>query len=216
MSPEEHLSVRWDSREPLKDIAAEAYLVVQHLSLRRPWNTILWRFYAIFFYMLGSMPANGARNISDLMHQRLVEALQLSQKITDDIDVMKQNLRSWTAAGFKYHKICLRLGQGALFLLPQVQDTVWEDEHSATGSNKEDSIDSESHKKRRRDDSFPSYDSSLSQQASGFAGKNLSPSLPLAEMTHEKGGVSANHILDDVDFDGYLKRQTPSSLGTLR
>ncbi|KAJ8062964.1 hypothetical protein OCU04_008211 [Sclerotinia nivalis] len=63
---------------------------------------------------------------------------------------------------------------------------------SVASCNREDSTDSESHKKRRRDDSFPSYDSSLAQQASELAVKDLSLSLPLTEMTHEQGGVSAN------------------------
>lgn len=53
-----------------------------------------------------------------------LKVLLKSEKITDEIAVIEGNLRSWTAAGSRYHKICLRLDKGALFLLPQVSDNV--------------------------------------------------------------------------------------------
>jgi hypothetical protein len=121
---EANSGIRWNSGESFENVVTNVYVVVQHLRLRRPWDTILWRFYAIFFYMLGVMLAHGARNKSECMHERLLKALQQSGKIADEIVVIDENLRSWTAAGFKYHQICHCLGKGTLFLLPQVPDKV--------------------------------------------------------------------------------------------
>ncbi|KAH6667750.1 hypothetical protein B0J14DRAFT_704225 [Halenospora varia] len=112
------LGTLWDSEKSVESVATEAYLAVRHLRVRRLWDTILWRFYANFFYNLALLLGNGQ-----------------SEKITDEIAVIEGNLRSWTAAGSRYHKICLRLDKGALFLLPQVPDNVWEDEHSLKGTD---------------------------------------------------------------------------------
>jgi len=58
--------------------------------------------------------------MSDKQYQRLLKIILQSKHITDSAIVVENNLRSWTAAGSRYYKICLRLGDGALFLLPQV------------------------------------------------------------------------------------------------
>ncbi|KAH6667474.1 hypothetical protein B0J14DRAFT_620004 [Halenospora varia] len=117
------LGTLWDSEKSIESVATEAYLAVRRLRVRRLWDTILWRFYANFFYSLALLLGNGQVNMSDGLYQRLLKVLQ-SEKITDEIAVIEGNLRSWTAAGSRYHKICLRLDKGALFLLPQVPDNV--------------------------------------------------------------------------------------------
>lgn len=119
-----HYGTQWDSGESIENVATKVYLVVRHLNLRRLWDTILWRFYASFFYNLALLLGNGQVNMSNGLYQRLLKVLLRSEKITDEIAVIEENLRSWTASGSRYHKICLRLDKGALFLLPQLSDNV--------------------------------------------------------------------------------------------
>lgn len=113
------------SRKPIESIATDVYLVVRRLTLRRVLDTILWRFYVTFFYDLALLLGNGQVNMSDGLYQKLLKILLQSKRITDEIAVIEGNLRSWTAAGSRYHKICHHLNKGALFLLPQVSDNVY-------------------------------------------------------------------------------------------
>ncbi|TEY29578.1 hypothetical protein BOTCAL_0938g00040 [Botryotinia calthae] len=61
-----------------------------------------------------------------LEQEELIKALTQSKKITDDIGVIKANLKHWIAAGSRYNRICLALDKGALFLIPQISDDMWE------------------------------------------------------------------------------------------
>lgn len=119
-----NLGKHWDSRASIENVSTEAYLIVRHLNLRRSWDTILWRFYAYFFRQLACLLGDGQVNMSNGLYQRLFKALVQSEMITDAAAVIEENLRLWIAAGSRYYKICLRLGTGALFLLPQVSDKV--------------------------------------------------------------------------------------------
>lgn len=118
------LEACWESRGSIERIATEAYLIVRQLGQRRMLDTILWRFYVYFFYSLALLLGDGQLNMSNGLYQRLLAALLQSKQVTDDAATIEENLLAWKAAGSKYHKICLRLGQGALFLLPQVSDGV--------------------------------------------------------------------------------------------
>lgn len=110
----------------IETVAIEAYLVIRHLSLRRRVDTVRWRFYATLFYDLARLLGNGQEHMSDALYQELRTALSRSREITDadEAVIVDKNLRSWIAAGSRYHRICLRLGRGALFLLPHVLDKV--------------------------------------------------------------------------------------------
>jgi hypothetical protein len=118
------LGIQWGSEKSIENVASKAYLVVRKLNLRRLWDTMLWRFYANFFYNLALLLGNGQVNMSDGLHQRLLKALLHSEKITDETAVIEENVRSWVVAGSRYYKICLHLGKGALFLLPKLSDNV--------------------------------------------------------------------------------------------
>ncbi|CCD42667.1 hypothetical protein BofuT4_P074690.1 [Botrytis cinerea T4] len=111
-------------------IAVEAYSVIQKLRLRQVYDVILWRFYVSFFYHLALMLGHGQKvltsNLYNLLYERLIKALTQSKKITDDIGVIKANLQHWIAAGSRYNRICLALDKGALFLIPQISDDMWE------------------------------------------------------------------------------------------
>jgi hypothetical protein len=120
----ELLGIHWDSRESTDSVASEAYFVVRRLNSQRLWDTILWRFYASFFYDLALLLGNGQVNLTNGLYQRLLEVLSQSEKITDDIVTIESNIRAWTAAGSRYNKICKHLDKGALFLLPHLSDNV--------------------------------------------------------------------------------------------
>lgn len=101
-----------------------AYLTTKQLEPRRLWDTILWRFYTSFFYSLALLLGDGRVNLTDGLYGRLLEAISQSSNVTDKIDVIQAKLQLWTTAGARYYKICQYLGDGALFLLPHISDSV--------------------------------------------------------------------------------------------
>ncbi|EMR88481.1 hypothetical protein ACHAPC_003856 [Botrytis cinerea] len=58
-----------------------------------------------------------------------------ANRITDEVDVIKANLQIWVAAGARYNKICEALDKGALFLIPQVPDEMWENPNFLKGAD---------------------------------------------------------------------------------
>ncbi|TGO56011.1 hypothetical protein BCON_0083g00030 [Botryotinia convoluta] len=126
------------AKQSIEIIAVEAYSVIQKLRLRQVYDVILWRFYVSFFYDLALMLGHGQKvltsNLYNLLYQRLIKALTQSKKITDDIGVIKANLQHWIAAGSRYNRICLALDRGALFLIPQISDDMWENPSSLKGA----------------------------------------------------------------------------------
>ncbi|CAD6439857.1 095128ae-e49d-43a5-bec0-a9fe873b9365 [Sclerotinia trifoliorum] len=127
-----------NSEQSIEVAAIEAYLVAQHLRLRQVYNVILWRFYVSFFYQLALLLGHGQKvmtnNLHNILYERLVKAITQSKKINDDITVIKANLQLWVAAGARYNKICTALDKGALFLIPQIPDDVWENPNSLKGA----------------------------------------------------------------------------------
>lgn len=119
-----HVETCRDVGESIETFAIESYLVIRRLGLRRLLDTVLWRFYTTLFYDLALLLGNGQVHMSDPLYKQLLITLSRSPRITDEALVVEENLRSWVAAGSRYHKICLRLGRGALFLLPQLPDKV--------------------------------------------------------------------------------------------
>ncbi|KAK6592199.1 hypothetical protein H4I96_12059 [Botrytis cinerea] len=126
------------AKQSIEIIAVEAYSVIQKLRLRQVYDVILWRFYVSFFYHLALMLGHGQKvltsNLYNLLYERLIKALTQSKKITDDIGVIKANLQHWIAAGSRYNRICLALDKGALFLIPQISDDMWENPSSLKGA----------------------------------------------------------------------------------
>jgi len=104
---------------------AQAYLDLKGLGASRKWNTIVWRFYTLFFYELAILAGNGGVNLTTIFIDRLLKILNASSIVNDDCETIKENLSKWTAAGSRYHKLCSSLGAGALFLLPQLPDNTY-------------------------------------------------------------------------------------------
>ncbi|KAF7870577.1 hypothetical protein EAF04_004321 [Stromatinia cepivora] len=50
------------------------------------------------------------------------------------------NLQSWLAAGMRYHRICMALDRGVLFLIPLLSDDIWENPNSSRGAEFDEAI----------------------------------------------------------------------------
>ncbi|KAF7934922.1 uncharacterized protein EAE98_002967 [Botrytis deweyae] len=120
-----------------EDIAIESYLVVRNSRLRQAQDIIFRRFHVSFLYQLASLFSHGQKVMSyklhSILHQRLITAFTRCDKITDEVDVIKANLQIWVTAGSRYDKICKALDKGALFLIPQIPDDMWENPNSLKG-----------------------------------------------------------------------------------
>ncbi|KAH8587338.1 hypothetical protein B0O99DRAFT_694610 [Bisporella sp. PMI_857] len=134
-------SATQDSRQHTIHVAvAQAYLGVKELSIQRKWDTIVWRFYTLFFYELALLLGDGGVQLTATLFDRLLEVLTASSRISDNSETITKNLNKWFTAGSKYSKFCDSLGAGALFLLPHLTDNTWEDK-SMTGMTYEKAID---------------------------------------------------------------------------
>ncbi|KAF7906117.1 hypothetical protein EAF00_000396 [Botryotinia globosa] len=128
-----------DSQQSTEVIAIEAYLTMQHLRSRQEHDVILWRFYVAFFYQLALLIGHGQKmmtnNLHNILYERLSKVFTQSEKITDKVATIQANLHYWVGTGFIYNKICSALDKGALFLIPQVPDQIWEDSKSLKGTD---------------------------------------------------------------------------------
>ena len=115
----------FEPADPITTVASNVYIGIQSLWLRREWDTIVWRYYVLFFYDLALLIGNGQTRVTKKLLQGLVRILRASQFITDDAEVIETNLLDWCAFGHKYWKICNTLDNGALFLLPQLIGDVY-------------------------------------------------------------------------------------------
>lgn len=106
-------------------VASNIYLRIRRLRLRRKWDTIVWRYYALFFYDLALLIGDGQTRITKKLLGGLLHVLKTSQSITDDAEAIEANLLAWCAAGHRYWKLCDALDNGALFLLPQLSDDMY-------------------------------------------------------------------------------------------
>ena len=124
------LDIEWRPWEPtvvrgydiVVDTISQAYLGLQALSKRRAWDTVVWRFFTLFFYELALLIGNGATLLTSNLCDRLLQIIAASSTIKDDSISIRQNLERWTAVGSRYSKLCCSLSSGALFLLPQLPD----------------------------------------------------------------------------------------------
>ncbi|KAF7942316.1 hypothetical protein BELL_0021g00280 [Botrytis elliptica] len=127
-----------------EDIAIESYLVVRNSRLRQAQDIIFRRFHVSFLYQLASLFSHGQKVMSyklhSILHQRLITAFTRCDKITDEVDVIKANLQIWVTAGSRYDKICKALDKGALFLIPQIPDDMWENPNSLKGVEFDEAI----------------------------------------------------------------------------
>ncbi|KFY46794.1 hypothetical protein V494_00326 [Pseudogymnoascus sp. VKM F-4513 (FW-928)] len=120
--------------ETINTVASQAYIGLAALNIQRKWDTITWRYYTMFFYDLILLIGDGKVNFTASLHKKLLEVLHNSPLITDSLDIIESNLNTWVTAGSRYSKFCESLDDGALFLLPPLSDTTWENAHSLCGS----------------------------------------------------------------------------------
>ncbi|KAF7942982.1 hypothetical protein EAE96_010930 [Botrytis aclada] len=125
------------SKQSIEVVAIEAYLIMQDLRLRQEYDIILWRFYVTFFYQLALLIGHGQKmmtnNLHNILYERLGKVFIQSEKIADEVATVQANLHHWVDVGFKYNKVCTALDKGALFLIPQVPDYIWENSNSLKG-----------------------------------------------------------------------------------
>jgi hypothetical protein len=114
----------WNAKASFEIVALQTYLTGRVLTKRRQWDTILWRFFAKFWYNLEMLLGDGQINRTSNLESRLLKAISSSPLVGDDDVTIKNHLHIWTAAGLRYHKICEQLDDGALFLLPHLSDNV--------------------------------------------------------------------------------------------
>ncbi|TEY81025.1 hypothetical protein BOTCAL_0035g00180 [Botryotinia calthae] len=123
----------------VEDVAVESYLVVRNLRLRQAHDIIFRRFHVSFLYQLALLFVHGQNIMTNRMHnilnQRLITKLTQCNRITDEVDVIKANLQIWVAAGARYNKICVALDKGALFLISQIPDEMWESPNFLKGAD---------------------------------------------------------------------------------
>ncbi|KFY17979.1 hypothetical protein V492_00229 [Pseudogymnoascus sp. VKM F-4246] len=120
--------------ESIDTVASQAYIGLTALHTQRKWDTITWRYYTMFFYDLILLIGDGKTNLTAGLHRKLFEVLQNSPLITDSLNIIESNINTWITAGSRYSKFCKSLDNGALFLLPPLSDSIWEDAHSLCGS----------------------------------------------------------------------------------
>ncbi|TGO29480.1 hypothetical protein BPAE_0014g00310 [Botrytis paeoniae] len=126
-----------NANRSVEDVAIESYLVVRNSRLRQAQDIIFRRFHVSFLYQLALLFGHGQKimtnRLHNVLHQRLITAFTQCNRITDEMDVVKANLQVWVAAGARYNKICMALDKGALFLIPQIPDDMWESPNSLKG-----------------------------------------------------------------------------------
>lgn len=111
------LDLRADGTKPIGNFLCEAYLGITHLQTQRKWDTIVWRFFVLFFHDL--IDHLSRTNISSGFQDKLVLILSSSPSISDTNTYIQDNLKRWATAGLRYARLSKSLGNGALFLLPQ-------------------------------------------------------------------------------------------------
>ncbi|MCJ1473147.1 hypothetical protein MMC13_001798 [Lambiella insularis] len=125
------------SAKPLTDFVPEVYLGIRSLETRRVWDTILWRYFVLFFHDLATF-FNISKITTKLEDYLVVTILAFSGPVRDDTDTIRENIRRWTASGYRYAHLSAAFDDGAPFLLPQsVTDKSWEYELPLTGPSYE-------------------------------------------------------------------------------
>ncbi|KAF7956055.1 hypothetical protein EAE96_004976 [Botrytis aclada] len=133
-----------NANRSVEDVAIESYLVVRNSRLRQAQDIIFRRFHVSFLYQLASMFCHGQKvmthKLHNVLYQRLITAFTQCNRINDEMDVIKANLQVWVTAGARYDRICVALDKGALFLIPQIPDDMWENPNSLKGIEFDEAI----------------------------------------------------------------------------
>ncbi|KAJ8062028.1 hypothetical protein OCU04_009809 [Sclerotinia nivalis] len=119
------LDLTADETKPIEFFFRETYLGINRLETQRIWDTIIWRFFVLFFYDLVKIFGKTYLTIS--LENKLIDILSSTTSIHDTTTKIQENLRRWIAAGSHYSQLSDSLGYGAPFLLPlSVADSTWE------------------------------------------------------------------------------------------
>ncbi|KAJ8062300.1 hypothetical protein OCU04_008846 [Sclerotinia nivalis] len=115
-----------DKTKPIEIFFSQAYMGIRRLETKRQWDTIIWRFFVLFFYDL--VKVSGRKNLTASFENQLACTLaSTTTSIQDTNTKIRENLRRWVSAGSRYAQLSNSLGYGAPFLLPlSVADNTWE------------------------------------------------------------------------------------------
>ncbi|CAD6443728.1 eef7672e-9e31-4a2c-967a-cde4ac3a9b7f [Sclerotinia trifoliorum] len=114
-----------DKIEPIEFFFRRVYLGINQLETQRAWDTIIWRFLTLFFHDL--VVILNRKILTESLENQLVDILCSVTAIQDTTIKIRENLRRWVAAGFRYSQLSDSLGYGAPFLLPlSITDNTWE------------------------------------------------------------------------------------------
>lgn len=122
----------WRAQDPLEAIVGKAYAACRAVSADREWQTIRWRFFTVFFYLLARR-LSSTSHVSDEAKCRLLEAIHRSNQV--DPNPTKEDVKKLVSTGGRYVEVCRELRKresasgsalegeyGPLFLLPQMDD----------------------------------------------------------------------------------------------
>ncbi|KAF7874180.1 hypothetical protein EAF04_002852 [Stromatinia cepivora] len=115
-----------DKTKPIDIFFCETYVGISRLENQRQWDTIIWRFFVLFFYDL--VKISGRKILSASFENQLACTISsTTPSIQDTKTKIRENLRRWVSAGSRYAQLSNSLGYGAPFLLPlSVADNTWE------------------------------------------------------------------------------------------
>ena len=115
-----HPASFWDSRgfSIKSGNLSHLYKDMKQLETQRQSSTILWRFFTLFFFDLMRLIGDGRKYLVETLQQKVVDAIDTFGLMQDAAGIIQGDLKRWASAGFRYHNIAMRLGDGALLLLP--------------------------------------------------------------------------------------------------
>lgn len=101
----------------------QMYMGMKKLETRRHSDTIIWRYFTLFFYDLVRMIGDGRKYLVSALQGKLVHVIKSSHFMAiqeSNTSTIQADLKRWASVGSKYDNIITALGHddGALMLLP--------------------------------------------------------------------------------------------------
>lgn len=108
-----------ERNRPIENLVSQVYLGITSLETQSQWDTILWRYFVLFFHDLVTWL--GISGLTAKFQDHLVATVLAAPGpvFDDDANTIQENLKRWTACGSRYTWLSASLDNGALFLLPQ-------------------------------------------------------------------------------------------------
>jgi len=101
----------------------QVYMGMKKLETQRHSDTIIWRYFTLFFYDLVRLIGDGRKYLVSALQDRLVHAINSSNLMAihdSTANTIQADLKRWASVGSKYDNIITALGNdnGTLMLLP--------------------------------------------------------------------------------------------------